>query len=112
VEISCAAHTIRIFAIAGALAVPLTGAAVAQPHGPPGYDEHRPPEHRGPPPRDRGGYYREPDTGAIVGGALLGLAAGALVGGALAPTPPPPVYYAAPPPSPPPPAVYYGYGAY
>ena len=58
------------------------------------------------------------NSGAFVGGALLGLGAGALLGGALA-TPPPVVYaprpyYYAPPPAyaypyaPPPPGYYYG----
>ena len=56
----------------------------------------------------RGFVYRAPyrggphwGPGAVIGGALLGLGAGALVAGALAPPPayypPPPVYYAPPP---------------
>jgi hypothetical protein len=71
--------------------------AMAQPH-----DWHG--GHRAPPPRARGGY----NAGAIVGGTLLGLAAGAAIGSLAAP---PAVVYAAPPayypPAPPP--VYYGY---
>lgn len=53
-----------------------------------------------------GHYHRGPGPGAIIGGALLGIGAGALIAGALAP--PPPVYYAPPPPAyyPPPPAYY------
>ena len=53
-----------------------------------------------------GGYSN--NTGAIVGGTLLGLGVGAAIGSLVAPPPvayaPPPAYY---PPAPPP--VYYGY---
>ncbi|HTN11655.1 MAG TPA: hypothetical protein VL154_11880, partial [Acetobacteraceae bacterium] len=75
-------------------------------------------DHRGGWRGDRGwrGDHRD-NSGAIIGGALLGLGLGAVIGGALAPppayyAPPPPVYYAPPPPAyyAPPPTVYYGYG--
>lgn len=108
-------------ALVGTLALSATEAS-AQPrwdrHGGPGW-------HGGPPPGRgydrgyRGGYGRRDNTGAIVGGALLGLG---LLGGALAlqqsQVAPPPAYYAPPPPPPrydPPPAYYapppgyYGY---
>ena len=51
------------------------------------------------------------NSGAVIGGVLLGLGVGALLGGAL--VAPPPVVYAPPPPyaNPyaPPPPIYYGY---
>jgi hypothetical protein len=66
--------------------------------------------------RDRGHDYHNGNSGAVVGGALLGLGVGALIGGALASSQPayrapPPVYYAPPPPGyyAPPPPVYSGY---
>lgn len=103
-----------IRAFAGLLALPLavgvslTTPAAAQ-HPPPDWRRH---DGRG----DHGHWDRGPhdhdNTGAVVGGALLGLGVGALLGGALAA--PPPVVYSAPPqayypPPPPPPPVYYGY---
>lgn len=106
--------------LAGAMAVS-AGPALAQRHRDHGW-------HGGPPPgrhydrgwdRGRGGYHggygRRDNTGAIVGGALLGLG---LLGGALAlqqsQVAPPPAYYAPPPAYVPPPAYapppgYYGY---
>ncbi|MBV8156591.1 MAG: hypothetical protein JO278_02975 [Dyella sp.] len=47
------------------------------------------------------------DTGAIVAGALLGVAAGAVIVNSTAPQPPPTVVYTSPPPPPPPGVVYY-----
>jgi hypothetical protein len=74
-----------------ALAVPAAAPAMAQPRGRPGPDRHQ-------------YYYRDnrDDSGAWIGGALLGLGVGVMLGGTLAP--PPPRYYA------PPPVIYYGYG--
>jgi hypothetical protein len=65
--------------------------------------------------RGYGGGYHD-NSGAILGGALLGLGAGALLGGAILASPPvyapPPTYYYAPPPYgyqyAPPPPIYYG----
>jgi hypothetical protein len=112
-------HRLRAFgalALVAALAVPLATPASAQRW-----------DHRGGYDRGRGyegnrGYGRD-NSGAVIGGALLGLGVGALVGGAYLAQPrvyaaPPPVYYAPPPvyyaPPPrayyaPPPPVYYGY---
>ena len=100
------ARCLGIFMLGVTLLTPL--AASAHPRGP-GY--------RGPPPWHD--YRHHDNTGAIVGGALLGLGIGAVLGGAVA-APPPAVIYAPPPPPPryppppavyyaPPPAVYYGY---
>ncbi|AHX16346.1 hypothetical protein CH75_13445 [Dyella jiangningensis] len=47
------------------------------------------------------------DTGAIVAGALLGVAAGTVIVNANTPQPPPTVVYTSPPPPPPPGVVYY-----
>lgn len=86
----------------------LAGRLAAQPprYGhPPG-----PAYHHAPPPHGWQGHgYDRDNSGALVGGILLGLGIGALIGGALAP--PPPVVYAPPPPGyyPAPPPVYYGY---
>jgi hypothetical protein len=61
--------------------------------------------------RSYGGNGYNDNSGAVIGGVLLGLGVGALLGGAL--VAPPPVVYASPPPyaNPyaPPPPVYYGY---
>jgi hypothetical protein len=58
---------------------------------------------------DGGGGYND-NSGAVIGGVLLGLGVGALLGGALVA---PPVVYAPPPryanPYAPPPPIYYGY---
>ena len=60
--------------------------------------------------RSYGGGYND-NSGAVVGGVLLGLGVGALLGGAL--VAPPPVVYAPLPryanPYAPPPPIYYGY---
>lgn len=77
-------RSLATLVMAATLAVPFVATATAQ------HYEH-----------GRGGYYHD-NTGAIVGGALLGLGLGALLGGAL--VPPPPVVYA------PPPYYYYRYG--
>jgi hypothetical protein len=109
----------RLLGITGALAasvmlsaVPVLTAmpAYAQPNDWHGHNDHRPPP---PPPRGGdwhgggyhggGGYHN--NTGAIVGGALLGLGVGAAIGAMAAPPVvyrPAPTYYAPPP-------VYYGY---
>lgn len=82
------------FLAAGLLAAPAANAQWGG-RGPGGY--------RGGP-----GYYhhhRGPGPGAIIGGALLGIGAGALIAGAFAP--PPPVVYAPPPAYYPPPAYAY-----
>lgn len=75
--------------------------------------------HRGPPPRYdryhghdnryRGGHN---DGGAVIAGALLGVAAGAAIVGASTPQPPPTVVYTSPPPPPPPGVVYYQQDGY
>jgi hypothetical protein len=61
-------------------------------------------------------YRRGPGIGPIVGGAVLGLGAGALIAGALAPPPvyypPPRAYYAPPVVYAPPPAYGYAPGYY
>jgi hypothetical protein len=61
--------------------------------------------------RSYGGNGYNDNSGAVIGGVLLGLGVGALLGGAL--VAPPPVVYAPPPyyanPYAPPPPVYYGY---
>jgi hypothetical protein len=106
-----------VLAVTGAVFAPL--GASAQPHheqrGRPQaghYQGHAPPPARyGYHGGYQGGYHD--NTGAVIGGALLGLGLGAVIGGALAAPPvyaPPPVYYA-PPPNyySQPPAVYYGY---
>jgi hypothetical protein len=95
-------RSMAMLALAAGLAVPATfPAAAAYPY-----------DHYG----HWHGYYHN-NTGAIVGGALLGLGLGAVIGSTLAApppayyAPPPPVYYAPAPPTyyaPPPPA-YYGY---
>ena len=112
-------HSITAAACAGALGIAMVTAGWAQypSHGRSGY-------HGGYAPHSQwhgGGYYRgggyHNNSGAIAGGALLGLGLGALLGGALAA--PPPVVYAPPPyvyrPAPNypypyavPPPVYYG----
>ena len=83
-------------------AMPLSALAQHYRHGPP------------PPRYDRGHYDRHrgghDNTGAIVAGALLGVAAGALITNAATPQPPPPVVYSSPPPPPPPGVVYYDQG--
>jgi hypothetical protein len=110
-----------IKAFAGLLALPLavgvslTTPVAAQPpppdwHKQGGWD-HGHGDH-GPPRGHDYGHHDHDNTGAVVGGTLLGLGVGALLGGALAA--PPPVVYSAPPPAyypppPPPPPVYYGY---
>jgi len=79
--------------------------------------------HHGPPPHydhhdDRGRYnhyddhydHGHSDTGAIVAGALLGVAAGVAISSANTPQPPPTVVYSQPPPPPPPGVVYYDNG--
>jgi hypothetical protein len=73
-------------------------------------------DHGGHHDHDRGYDHHSGNSGAVVGGALLGLGVGALIGGALASSQPayrapPPVYYAPPPPGyyAPPPPVYSGY---
>ncbi len=117
----------RLLGITGALAAGVMFSAVsmlpaspafAQPNNWHGRNDHRPP----PPARGNwhgggaygghggggyggGGYHN--NTGAIVGGALVGLGVGAAIGALCAPPvvyAPPPAYYAAPPPP-----VYYGY---
>lgn len=88
------------------LAVPCALPASAQRNE---HDRRAPARHYAPREQWRGGYERQDNSGAMVGGVLLGLGIGALLGGALAP--PPPVVYAPPPPNyyAPPPPVYYGY---
>jgi len=57
---------------------------------------------------DRDDRYRGHDnSGAIIAGALLGVAAGAVIVGSTAPQPPPTVVYTSPPPPTPPGVVYY-----
>jgi hypothetical protein len=118
-----------VLALAAALAIPAVGPAFAQ-HGHDRYDDHRGERRYYHDNGNRHDYHHDngyrDNSGAIIGGALLGLGVGALVGGAIAPArppayyvpppayyaPPPPVYYAPPPRAyyaPPPPAVYYGY---
>jgi len=79
--------------------------------------------HHGPPPphydhHDYHGHYdnhyhyddHHDDSGAIVAGALLGVAAGVAISNANTPQPPPTVVYTSPPPPPPPGVVYYNDG--
>ena len=96
------------FAGAILLATATIAAPLAADAGPPRhYDGHY--DRRG-----RGDYHRGGgNTGALLGGALLGLGVGALIGGAIAQqgyAPPPGAYYPPPPPGPgygPPPGAYY-----
>lgn len=93
-------HKIVAACIAAAwVAMPLPALAQYHRHEPPprydryhGYDRH---------------YRGHDDTGAVVAGALLGVAAGAAIVGASTPQPPPTVVYTSPPPPPPPGVVYY-----
>ncbi len=101
-----------VLTLTGAMLVPL--AASAQPrHDERGRSEARHYDQHGPP-AGRYGYHDGggDDTGAVIGGALLGLGIGAVIGSAIAQPPvyaPPPVYYAPPPTYyAPPPPVYYG----
>jgi hypothetical protein len=110
-------RSFSLLALAATLAVTLATPVAAQ-HQDRG--RHAPPSqwHGG---NSYGGYRNRDDSGAIVGGALLGLGLGALLGGAL--VAPPPAAYASPPyyyynngpppyyayPYAPPPPVYYGY---
>jgi len=111
-------RSFSLLALAATLAVTLATPVAAQ-HQDRGRGGHAPPSqwHGG---NSYGGYRNRDDSGAIVGGALLGLGLGALLGGALiAPppvvyAPPPTYYYNGPPPYyaypyAPPPPVYYGY---
>jgi hypothetical protein len=82
--------------------------------------------HHGPPPahyehHDYHGHYdnhyshydhydHHDNSGAIVAGALLGVAAGVAISNANTPQPPPTVVYTSPPPPPPPGVVYYNDG--
>ena len=97
-----------LLTLAALLAVMLATPAVAQhqDHGR-GYAQSRQ-WHGG---RSYGGNGYHDNSGAVIGGVLLGLGVGALLGGAL--VAPPPVVYPAPPPyaNPyaPPPPIYYGY---
>jgi 4-amino-4-deoxy-L-arabinose transferase-like glycosyltransferase len=119
------ARACGLTAMAAVLGITLAMPAVAQ-------HQDRGGVHRGNPPSAQwhgdqrsyggyGGYGYHDNSGAIVGGALLGLGLGALLGGAL--VAPPPVVYAPPPvpyyynngpppyyayPYAPPPPVYYG----
>jgi len=105
-------RSLGALAIGAVMTASIAGSAIAEPHGHGwqhdrwhGHDWHG----------DRG-YYQD-NTGAVIGGALLGLGVGALLGSTLAPPPqayyaPPPVYYPPPPQqyyNAPPPPVYYGY---
>jgi len=125
-------RTLTALALATAFVVPLAAPAMAQPHGRPGERQDswqgRPgPQHYGRPgPQhyERQRYERHDNwrgggrdnSGALIGGALLGLGVGAIIGGAMVSQPPayyapPPAYYAPlpedmpPPPPPPPPPV-------
>ena len=101
-------RSFSLLALAAPLAVMLATPALAQhqDHGR-GYGQSRQ-WHGG---RSYGGDGYHNDSGAVIGGVLLGLGVGALLGGVL--VAPPPVVYAPPPPyaNPyaPPPPVYYGY---
>ena len=107
--------TIGRFAGAFALAAALVATPLAADAGPPRHmGGHYRPESRGGYDRGGGGYHRGGgNTGALIGGAILGLGIGALVGGAIAQqgyAPPPGAYYPPPPPGPaygPPPGAYY-----
>lgn len=103
-------------ALAGAMALS-SGPALAQRHRDHGWQGGPPPGRgydrgwdrgRGPDRGYRGGYGRRDNSGAVIGGALLGLG---ILGGALAlqqqQVAPPPAYYDAPPPE----YVAPGYGA-
>jgi len=105
-------HKLAAAAIAVAwLALPLSAQAQYH-HGPPPehYDHH-----------DYHGHYDHHDyhydhydhhdnSGAVVAGALLGVAAGVAISNSNAPQPPPTVVYSSPPPPPPPGVVYYNDG--
>jgi len=101
-------RSFSLLALAALLAVMLATPAFAQhrDHGH-GYPQSRQ-WHGG---RSYGGGGYNDNSGAVIGGVLLGLGVGALLGGAL--VAPPPVVYAPPPryanPYAPPPPIYYGY---
>jgi hypothetical protein len=92
------------------LALPLQAMAQDRYH----HDRAPPPPHYE---HDRYGHYdhreyheydeHRDDTGAIVAGALLGVAAGVVIVNSNTPQPPPTVVYTSPPPPPPPGVVYY-----
>lgn len=112
-------RSLGALAIGAVMTASIAGSAIAEPHD---HGWHHDRWHDGGWHGDRG-YYQD-NTGAAIGGALLGLGVGALLGSTLAPPPqayyapppqsyyaPPPVYYPPPPQSyyAPPPPVYYGY---
>ena len=109
-------HKLAAAAIAVAwLALPLPVLAQYH-HGPPPqhydhheyhghYDNHYDYHH------DHYDHYDHYDNGgAVVAGALLGVAAGVAISNANTPQPPPTVVYTSPPPPPPPGVVYYNDG--
>jgi hypothetical protein len=103
--------SMRILGVLAVAAIFAAGPAVAdyRSHG----GNHSPPRAWHGDQRD-GGYRYHDNSGATVGGALLGLGAGALLGGALRPPAmvyaprPYPYYYTQPPVVYSPPRVYYG----
>jgi hypothetical protein len=103
-------HRFAALAIAAAwLALPLPVLAQYH-HGPPPahYDHHY--DHGHYDHYDHHDYHHGNDTGAVVAGALLGVAAGVAISNANTPQPPPTVVYSQPPPPPPPGVVYYDDG--
>ena len=103
--------SMRILGVLAAAAIFAAGPAVAdyRSHG----ANHAPPPRAWHGDRRDGGYHYHDNSGAIVGGALLGLGAGALLGGVLRPppmvyAPRPYPYYNAQPPAGYAPPVYYG----
>lgn len=82
-------------------------------HGPPPahYDHHDYHGHYDNHYDNHYGHYDHYDNGgAVVAGALLGVAAGVAISSANTPQPPPTVVYTSPPPPPPPGVVYYNDG--
>ena len=97
----------RSFSFAALLAVTLAAPALAQHSNHDGHGRAQSRQWQGG--RSYGGNGYNDNSGAVIGGVLLGLGIGAVLGGALAA--PPPVVYAPPPsyanPYAPPPPVYY-----
>jgi hypothetical protein len=108
-------RSITAFALAAILVAPLPASAQNYHDHGPHYDHGHDHYDHGHDHYDHGPDHHGGNTGAVVGGAILGLGVGALIGGALASSQPayrapPPVYYAPPPGYyAPPPPVYSGY---